>query len=646
MNVHIKKTYRCRYLLTTTIIFAAVAVPAYAYMLRDNDARTEEIKAALPEAKAPTALVSKGINVDDVKDMVAAKAAAHGVPTDLARAVVQVESDYDIGLTGSVGEVGLMQIKFETARLLGYTGTLWELYEPETNIEWGMRYLAGARRLADGDLCGTAMRYNGGHGLKRMSRATTVYCNKIKRVLGLPTDSVPNGDPRDDRKDMVAARKDQSRRPEMFAAKQDKPAVVKLAAATVPAVATPAVPAPAAVAPGAVVAAERKIIAVAKPAKPVHHKADDEADGFEVRIVSHDVSETPIERKRVVPATTHRANVAGPFRLAEAFPDQPDSQAWFAEPKHETVAKPKPVATVAKAKPLPTVIKPKPIETAAAPQPAETVARTPVQRVAHAKPAVPVAHAQPAVPVTYVQPAMPVAHAQPAVQAAQPKAVASTVQPKPMVAMAQPKPVAPATQPKPVALAKTRSAVLAKPNPVETAATTTPAEPADTTGSIGVAPAQATVGEPNPAPVAQAKPRLAAPAKPKPVYTVARTFEPADAPLGILPAPQLFERPETIAHARPVALAKPRLVAPANPKPVETAASTPAEPSDAAASEATTVVGKTHPATAHPATAPVKTVTRRKPQQSGDGMQTASGLPLGGGVTRGDRLRIADHTAE
>src|SRR5215470_15033242 len=497
MNLHIKKTYRCRYLLTTTIIFAAVAVPAYAYMLRDNDARTEEIKAALPEAKAPTALVSKGINVDDVKDMVAAKAAAHGVPTDLARAVVQVESDYDIGLTGSVGEVGLMQIKFETARLLGYTGTLWELYEPETNIEWGMRYLAGARRLADGDLCRTAMRYNGGHGLKRMSRATTIYCNKIKRVLGLPTDSVPNGDPRDDRKDMVAARKDQSRRPEMFAAKQDKPAVVKLAAATVPAVATPAVPAPAAVAPAAVVAAERKIIAVAKPAKPVHHKADDEADGFEVRIVSHDVSETPIERKRVVPATTHRANVAGPFRLAEAFPDQPDSQAWFAEPKHETVAKPKPAATVAKAKPLPTVIKPKPIETAAAPQPAETVARTPVQRVAHAKPAVPVAHAQPAVPVTYVQPAMPVAHAQPAVQAAQPKAVASTVQPKPMVAMAQPKPVAPATQPKPVALAKTRSAVLAKPNPVETAATTTPAEPADTTGSIGVAPAQATVGEPN-----------------------------------------------------------------------------------------------------------------------------------------------------
>ena len=60
-----------------------------------------------------------------------------------------------------------------------------------------------------------------------------------------------------------------------------------------------------------------------------------------------------------------------------------------------------------------------------------------------------------------------------------------------------------------------------------------------------------------------------------------------------------------------------------------------------AASEATTVVGKTHPAPA-----PVKTVARKvKQPQSGDGVQ-ATALPLGGGVTRGDRLYIADHTVE
>jgi len=71
-----------------------------------------------------------------------------------------------------------------------------------------MRYLAGARRLADGDLCGTVMRYNGGHGLKRMSRATTIYCNKVKRVLGLPTEAVPT-EARDDGARTKTAKRDE-----------------------------------------------------------------------------------------------------------------------------------------------------------------------------------------------------------------------------------------------------------------------------------------------------------------------------------------------------------------------------------------------------------------------------------------------------
>lgn len=226
MNLPVNQNHRRAWLLATTMFFGALAIPAGAYVLRDTDPRMEEITAALPDTKASATAVAKPINVEDVKDLVVAKAAAHGVPTELARAVVQVESDYDARTTGSVGEVGLMQIKYETARILGYTGTLWDLYDPETNIEWGMRYLAGARRLADGDLCGTVMRYNGGHGLKRMSRATTIYCNKVKRVLGLPPDPVPVADARDDqRKDALEKKQD-----DRAAAKREK-APVKLAAA-------------------------------------------------------------------------------------------------------------------------------------------------------------------------------------------------------------------------------------------------------------------------------------------------------------------------------------------------------------------------------------------------------------------------------
>jgi hypothetical protein len=230
-QIHLQRRRRRRaWLLATTMIVGALAAPAGAYVLGDNDPRMEELTAALPDTKASAAVAAKPINVEDVKDLVIAKAAAHGVPTELARAVVQVESDYAVGMTGSVGEVGLMQIKYETARILGYSGTLWELYEPETNIEWGMRYLAGARRLADGDLCGTVMRYNGGHGLKRMSRATTIYCNKVKRVLGLPADPVPVAELRDDGKRKDAPEKKQDERNDRTAAKRDK-TTVKLAAA-------------------------------------------------------------------------------------------------------------------------------------------------------------------------------------------------------------------------------------------------------------------------------------------------------------------------------------------------------------------------------------------------------------------------------
>jgi soluble lytic murein transglycosylase-like protein len=118
----------------------------------------------------------------DLSSLVAAKAAAHGVPAALANAVVRVESNYNPRVTGRAGEVGLMQIKYQTARGLGYTGTRAALYDPATNLEWGMRYLAGAQRLAGGSLCGTLARYQGGHGT-RDARTSHNYCGRVHTAL-------------------------------------------------------------------------------------------------------------------------------------------------------------------------------------------------------------------------------------------------------------------------------------------------------------------------------------------------------------------------------------------------------------------------------------------------------------------------------
>ena len=116
--------------------------------------------------------------------LVSRYATAYGVPVLLADAVISVESNYHPNTHGSAGEIGLMQIKPETARLMGYTGHASGLFNPETNIKYGMKYLGMAHQLSGGVTCGTILRYNAGHGARRMNPVSAAYCSKVKRRLG------------------------------------------------------------------------------------------------------------------------------------------------------------------------------------------------------------------------------------------------------------------------------------------------------------------------------------------------------------------------------------------------------------------------------------------------------------------------------
>jgi soluble lytic murein transglycosylase-like protein len=100
----------------------------------------------------------------------------NGVPVSLAHAVIRHESGYRAHVTGAAGEIGLMQIKLQTARGLGYKGSRQALYDPKVNIQWGMKYLGQARKLAGGSECGTLSRYNGGLATKRIIKS---YCRSV-----------------------------------------------------------------------------------------------------------------------------------------------------------------------------------------------------------------------------------------------------------------------------------------------------------------------------------------------------------------------------------------------------------------------------------------------------------------------------------
>ena len=56
------------------------------------------------------------------------------------------------------------------------------LLDAETNLRYGLKYLARAYKLAGGDTCGTILRYQFGHRSQTMTSASRAYCAKVKVI--------------------------------------------------------------------------------------------------------------------------------------------------------------------------------------------------------------------------------------------------------------------------------------------------------------------------------------------------------------------------------------------------------------------------------------------------------------------------------
>ena len=110
------------------------------------------------------------------EELVAKHAQANGVPVALVHRVIVRESRYNASLVGRGGTIGLMQIKLATARSLGYTGTAQGLRDPDTNLAYAVKYLAGAYRAAGGDHDRAVRYYAGGYyyAAKRQRRESHV----------------------------------------------------------------------------------------------------------------------------------------------------------------------------------------------------------------------------------------------------------------------------------------------------------------------------------------------------------------------------------------------------------------------------------------------------------------------------------------
>jgi Transglycosylase SLT domain len=119
---------------------------------------------------------------------VSAAARAHGVPADVVRAVIAVESDFDHLAVSSKGAQGLMQLMPFTARRFG----VGDAFDPRQNIFGGARYLRFLLDLFNGDLSRALAGYNAGeNAVIRYNgvppyKETRNYVRKVRDLLAAP----------------------------------------------------------------------------------------------------------------------------------------------------------------------------------------------------------------------------------------------------------------------------------------------------------------------------------------------------------------------------------------------------------------------------------------------------------------------------
>jgi hypothetical protein len=115
--------------------------------------------------------------------VIQAEAQRLGIPPAMADAVATIETGYTENAMGSSGEIGLMQVMPSTAWMLGFHGSTTDLYEPATNIHYGVTYLARALAASGGNLCRALMKYRAGIGENGFSPLSIQYCRRAAAAL-------------------------------------------------------------------------------------------------------------------------------------------------------------------------------------------------------------------------------------------------------------------------------------------------------------------------------------------------------------------------------------------------------------------------------------------------------------------------------
>jgi hypothetical protein len=121
---------------------------------------------------------------DEIDASIEAAAARHNVDPNLVRAVVKVESNFNPNAVSRKGAIGLMQLMPSTARQLKVQNP----FDPEQNVDAGVRQLKHLLESYDGDVRLTLAAYNAGAGAVARSSGVPHYAetqNYVRRITNL-----------------------------------------------------------------------------------------------------------------------------------------------------------------------------------------------------------------------------------------------------------------------------------------------------------------------------------------------------------------------------------------------------------------------------------------------------------------------------
>jgi soluble lytic murein transglycosylase-like protein len=139
---------------------------------------TKTVKVKAPEQQAALtftkmtmsdqSLAINGAGDERVAAIIREMAPSYGVPTWFALRIANVESGFNPYARGRAGEIGVYQLKCQTARGMGFEGNCSALTDARTNVRWGLKHLSLAITSSGGNLKLAASKHNAGLGRKSL----------------------------------------------------------------------------------------------------------------------------------------------------------------------------------------------------------------------------------------------------------------------------------------------------------------------------------------------------------------------------------------------------------------------------------------------------------------------------------------------